>query len=192
MFVAGSALSGHTLSDQEIIFLLGPGNTAKSTYMKMLSMAIGPYFKELQCNGFSLSNTKVDKILNSYCNEPQIRITWVNEMKGDKIDDTLFKNFCEGELHTTKLFKENQHLVRHYSKCIITSNDMPNIRVDSGTFRRIKAYTHQSKFVKTKEEVDESKNIYLEDSNFLEKFSSDEMLNAVVDVLAVSCKNVSC
>jgi hypothetical protein len=47
-------------------------------------------------------------------------------MDGKKIDDTLFKKFCEGELQTTKLFKENQHLVNiivnvslHLMKCLI-------------------------------------------------------------------------
>jgi hypothetical protein len=186
--LVGSSLSGLTLSDQEIVFLLGQGNSGKSTMMKSTSLAVECYFKELQSNVFSQGNSKIDKILNSYCNDSQVRISWINEMDGKKIDDTLFKKFCEGELQTTKLFKENQHLVKHFSKCIITSNEMPNFRVDSGMTRRIKAYTHQSKFVKSKEEVNAAENIYLEDSNFLYKINNDKMLNAWIDILATACK----
>jgi hypothetical protein len=186
--IIGSSLSGLTLSDQEIVFLLGQGNSGKSTIMKTTSLSIECYFKELQSNVFSQGNSKIDKILNSYCNDSQVRISWINEMEGKKIDDTLFKKFCEGELQTTKLFKENQHLVKHFSKCMVTSNEMPNFRVDTGMTRRIKAYTHQSKFVKTKDEVKESENIYLEDSNFLSKMNNDIMLNAWIDILAAACK----
>jgi len=186
--IVGSSLSGLTISDQQIIFLLGIANSGKSTLMKTTSMAVQCYFKELQSNTFSQGNTKIDKILNSYCSDSQVRISWINEMDGKKIDDTLFKKFCEGELQTTKLFKENQHLVKHFSKCIITSNEMPNFRVDSGMTRRIKAYTHQSKFVKSKDEVNAAENIYLEDSDFLYKINNDKMLNAWIDILAAACK----
>ena len=186
--ILGSSLSGLTLADQEIVFLLGQGNSGKSTIMKTTSLSIECYFKELQSNVFSQGNSKIDKILNSYCNDSQVRISWINEMEGKKIDDTLFKKFCEGELQTTKLFKENQHLVKHYSKCMVTSNEMPNFRVDTGMTKRIKAYTHQSKFVKSANEVNESEHIYLEDSNFLFKMNNETMLNAWIDILAAACK----
>lgn len=188
IFVLGSALSGTTTKDQEIIFLLGQGNSGKSTTLKITNLALQCYLKELQSDTFSQGNSKIDKIMNTYGNSPQVRLSWVNEMEGKKINDTLFKKFCEGELQTTKLYQENQHMIKHYSKCIITSNEMPNFRVDSGMSRRIKALTHEAKFVKTKKEVNEDEKIFLEDVNLISKVTSDEMLNAWFDILAKKCK----
>jgi hypothetical protein len=189
IFVLGSALSGTATKDQEIIFLLGQGNSGKSTTLKITNLSIQCYLKELQSDTFSQGNTKIDKILNSYGNSPQVRLSWVNEMEGKKINDTLFKKFCEGELQTTKLYQENQHDIKHYSKCIITSNEMPNFRVDSGMSRRIKAFTHEAKFVKTKAEVNEQENIFLEDADLISKINNEVMLNAWFDILAKKCKS---
>jgi oxygen-independent coproporphyrinogen-3 oxidase len=57
-------------------------------------------------------------------NNPQIRITWINEIKDVKIDETLFKKFCEGKLQTTKLYEEESHDIIHNSKAFITANTM--------------------------------------------------------------------
>ncbi len=109
-------------------------------------------------------------------------------MEGKKINDTLFKKFCEGELQTTKLYQENQHMITHYSKTIITSNEMPNFRTDSGMSRRMKATTHEAKFTKNKKDVNEDEHIYLEDADLISKITSDTMLNAWFDILAKKCK----
>ncbi len=53
-------------------------------------------------------------------------------MKDSKIDDSLFKSFCDGQLETTQLYKDGQSSFRHYSIPIFTSNNMPNLKVDSG------------------------------------------------------------
>lgn len=143
---------------------------------------------ELQSNTFSQNNPKIDKVMNTYSSSPQIRLTWVNEMLGTKIDDTLFKKFCEGILQTTKLYKDAQFIIEHFSKCLITSNEMPNFRVDTGMARRIKAHTHLSKFTENEAEVDPSKNIYLVDQDFIDTMNNNEMLNAWFDILAEKCK----
>ena len=188
-FILESALSGKTTKDQEIIFLLGKGNSGKSTTLKITLLSLQCYAKELQSNTFSCGNTKVDKIMNTYANSPQIRISWVNEMEEKKIDSALFKKFCEGKLQTTMLYQENQHEIEHYSKLIITSNNMPMVKVDSGMCKRMRSCTQNSSFVKTMEEVNEKKNIYLDDDNFLESVNNDKMLNAWFDILAADCKD---
>jgi len=188
-FALGSALSGKTTKDQEIIFLLGKGNSGKSTTLKITLLSLQCYAKELQSNTFSCGNTKVDKIMNTFANSPQIRISWVNEMEEKKIDSALFKKFCEGKLQTTMLYQENQHEVEHNSKLFITSNYMPPVKADSGTCRRFRGYTCKSEFVKNKGEVKEDDNIYLDDDNFLESFNNDKMLNAWFDILAADCKD---
>jgi hypothetical protein len=124
--------------------------------------------------------------LNSFANNPQIRITWINEIKDVKIDETLFKKFCEGKLQTTKLFEDESHDIIHYSKAFITANTMIGIKVDTGVARRFKGYTHTSKFVDDEEEkVDESNHKYLIDKYLLENIvKSNNLLNAWVDILA--------
>jgi len=69
---------------------------------------------------------------------------------------------------------------------------MPNFRFDDALERRIKAYVHQSKFIKKEDvnpkdpykTIDESKNQYIADPNLLEHLGQEKYLNAFVDILA--------
>jgi hypothetical protein len=158
--ILGSALTGKSNVDQDTLFLLGKAAAGKSFIMELSQKTFECYFKELKNDTFSHNNSKIDKILNSFANNPQIRITWINEIKDVKIDETLFKKFCEGKLQTTKLFEDESHDIIHYSKAFITANTMIGIKVDTGVARRFKGYTHTSKFVDDEEEkVDESNQI---------------------------------
>lgn len=123
------------------------GSSGKSTILELTQLVIQCYFKELKYDTFALGNTKLDKILNTYDKEPYIRISWVNEMKDTKIDDSIFKEFCDGKCQTTKLFKDGQYNFPHSSLCVVTANTMPSIKIDSGTSRRLIGYTHKSIFV---------------------------------------------
>jgi len=184
--ILGSALTGKSNVDQDTLFLLGKGSAGKSFIMELSQKTFECYFKELKNDTFSNNNSKIDKILNSFANNPQIRITWINEIKDVKIDETLFKKFCEGKLQTTKLFEDESHDIIHNSKAFITANTMIGIKVDTGVARRFKGYTHQSKFVDGKnEKVDESNHKYLMDQYLLENIvKSNNLLNAWFDILA--------
>ena len=59
--------------------------------------------------------------MNQFLKSSQIRITWVNELLG-KIDDSLFKSFCEGSVITTQLYKDGTDVIPHHSKVVLTSN----------------------------------------------------------------------
>jgi hypothetical protein len=190
--VFGSALSGTSNIDQETLFLMGKGSSGKSFTLKLTQEAIEPYFKILQADIFSQSNSKIDKILNTFANSPEIRIIWINEMKDTKMDDSLFKSFCEGELQTTQLYKDGTCNIKHYGKCIATSNGLPNIKIDTGVKRRFIGYEHKSKFLKESdiqqgEKIDEKNNIYLEDRNILTTIKTSNLLDAWVDILALYC-----
>ena len=184
--ILGSALTGKSNVDQDTLFLLGKGSAGKSFIMELSQKTFECYFKELKNDTFSNNNSKIDKILNSFANNPQIRITWVNEIKDVKIDETLFKKFCEGKLQTTKLYQDESQDIIHNSKAFITANTMIGIKVDTGVARRFKGYTHQSKFVDGKnEKVDESNHKYLMDQYLLENIvKSNNLLNAWFDILA--------
>lgn len=187
LLILGSALSGKSNIDQETLFLLGPGSAGKSLILENTLNSLGCYAKELNNEVFCSKNGKVDKILNTFANSPYIRITWVNEIKDTKLDAALFKKFCEGRLQTTKLYEEESHDIVHNSKCIVTSNTMIAIKVDTGVERRWRGYTHSSEFTDDRNKVDESKHIYLKDKDLLSKLSKGNLPNAWFDILIGYC-----
>lgn len=160
LLIIGSALSGESCKDQDTLFLLGKGSSAKSFILTLTGLAIECYFNELKSDTFCLNNKPIDKSLNTYANGPYIRISWVNKLDSTKINGALFKKFCEGNLQTSKLYTESVHDIIHYSKCISTANILPIVQVDSGIERRFYGYTHGSLFVDNESEVDEQ-NIYI-------------------------------
>ena len=95
LYNLGSAISGVSKKDQSTLFLLGNGSSGKSMIMTLTKECIECYFQELESNTFSYGYTKIDKILNTFSKNPQIRISWINEMKDTKMDESLFKSFCE-------------------------------------------------------------------------------------------------
>ena len=181
--VFGSALTGKSTKEQDMMFLLGEGSSGKSTILLMLKEAITIYFQELKSDTFSTSNSERNKLANSYLDNKQVLITWINEMVSERIDAPFFKSFTEGNCTTTKLYKEGSFQFKHKSKVVATSNDFPNIQIDSGTRRRIRAYTHEAQFVDDVKLVDASKNIHLKDKDMIEDMITHQYLDAWIDIL---------
>lgn len=112
----------------------------------------------------------------------------MNELDDKRLDEKLFKEFCEGVIKLTKLYKDGLFEVLHYCLNVFTSNEMPNIKVDTGIATRTTSYTHTSKFVKSKDQVNESQHIYLADTELISKVSkNEELMNAVVDLVVEYC-----
>ncbi len=176
-------ISGTSNKSQYNLFLLGPGSSGKSSLMKICKVSLKEMIFEFKEDTFAQNNGKADRVLNMLMYNPYIRIMWVNELKG-KIDDSLFKQVCEGQVQTTTLFQEGQNVVKFNALLVNTMNDFPNIKIDSGVERRIKSLEHKSKFTTNKQEVNEKKNIYYADSNLIDEISNDEELqNAFVEIL---------
>jgi len=165
--------------------LLGEGSAGKSTILTMTKDSITDiYFNELKSDVFSTNSSEKNKLMNTYLDNKQILITWINEFSSERIDTSMFKSFAEGSCATTKLYTEGSFRFSHKSKIIATSNEMPNIKIDTGTSRRIIAYTHKSKFVDDVDDVDESKNIYLKNKNLLSEWKTSGLLDTWIDILA--------
>lgn len=143
----GSALTGHSIDNNIVLFLIGKGSTGKSFTLQLTLNAFEIYVKELKSDTFVVNNPNINKILNSYDKEPTPRISWINEMVDKRVDDSLFKQFPEGKIQTTKLYKDDIYTIYHYSMLIVTLNTMLNIKIDTGTARRIKSNYHKSEFV---------------------------------------------
>ena len=181
----GIALTGKSGVDQSTLFLVGKGLSGKSTIIEMCKLSLTDYTFTLPKDSFSKNYKGVDKVMNSYLNKSNIRISHINEPEEKQLDVNLLKNFCDGKIQTTSLFQDGSNNFEHYSKLIFTCNTYPNIKIDSGSERRVDSYTHGSFFCKKIDEVDESKNIYLGDLNFLNKMAEDtEYLNAFFTILA--------
>ena len=180
----GSAFSGEVKKDRTSMFLLGPSSAGKSLLMQMLLAGFSEtYVREFSSTTFARSNPNRNKIMNQFLKSKQIRVTWVNELVG-KIDDSLFKSFCEGSVCTTELYKDGSINVVHHSKVVLTSNEMPSIKMDTGVASRIVSYNHVAHFTEDVNKVDYSKYIFQKDKDLLSKINNSDILkNAVVDII---------
>jgi hypothetical protein len=70
------------------------------------------------------------------------------------------------------------------SKIILTSNELPNIRIDTGVSSRIISHSHRSFFTENDSEVDEEKYIYKRNNNLISEINNnDSYKNAVIDII---------
>ena len=181
----GSALSGKAIDDQTNFFMLGKGSSGKSLIMKLIKLSIECYMIEFKNDTFSKGNNKQDKIFNSLLINNLCRIAWINEMDDKKIDDSIFKSFCEGALQTVSLYADGLNEFTHTCKLISTMNEIPSIKIDSGTSRRIIAYNPLSKFTDDKNEIDNDNFIFKKDDTIINKFeNSDELLNGLFKIIS--------
>ena len=105
----GVALTGQSTFNQTMLFLLGIGESGKSTIMAILKLAIQSYMIILGRETFSNSYSKTDKVLNSYKEKLYLRITFINELSDSKMNDSLFKDFCDGNVQSTSLYKDGSY-----------------------------------------------------------------------------------
>lgn len=189
LLIMGSCLSGRATEQQDLLFLCGKGSSGKSFLMELTSLVIECYLKELKDDTFSQSNSKVDKILNSFVSNPQIRFTWINEPKDTKLDDSLFKSFCDGKLQTTRLYRDGSLTTKHYSKLFFTMNNLPNLKLDTGIKRRLKSLTHLSNFTYETNEINPLKHIYKRDDTILSTIIKKKLLDAWFDILSINCNS---
>jgi phage/plasmid-associated DNA primase len=184
-------LIGMPQADQDTLFLMGTGGSGKSFMLSLTGEAIGEYLELLQSETFEAANHKRDKIFNQLADKGYIRIVWINEFSDKRIDDSDFKNFCDGTLKVTKLYQDGSFTIHLRCKLVATTNLMPNMQINTGIVRRWVGYSHTAQFVDTPDQVDEAKNIYLKDRYLLEKIKDeDNLLNAWVDILAEMCADI--
>ena len=182
----GIAMTGLSTQNQQILYLLGKGSAGKSTVLSLMKLAFDNYVIELDRTIFSAStsDTHVHKILNTFLANRNIRITHINEPKDTKMDETLFKDFVDGNIKTTSLFKDGLNSFKHMSKVCMTANTMPKIKMDSGVVRRIEAFKHTSIFTNEVDKVDEEKRIFKKDEKLLSAVEENEdLLNAICDII---------
>ena len=170
----GIALTGQSTINQSMLFLLGVGESGKSTIMYIMKLAIQNYMLTLGRDTFSKGYSKIDKVMNSFKDKQYLRITFVNELSDSKMNDSLFKDFIDGNIQATVLYKDGSNDFKHNTKCVFASNIFPNIKIDSGTQRRINSFEHKSKFVDNPKDVNESNGICLKDKLLLTNLENND------------------
>ena len=75
--------------------------------------------------------------------------------------------------------------MEHNSLVVCTSNELPNIKWDTGTRRRVRSYEHKVRFTNDENEVDESKGIHKVDTKISENMPI--LYNAIVDIFMKKC-----
>jgi len=184
LMTLGIAITGQACDDQTMLFLLGLGSSGKSTIMELTKLSVEDYVYTLPKTTFSKGNKDISKILNIYLQRPYIRISHINEMEDTKMDESLLKDHTDGNIQTTTLYRDGCNDFKHYSKMVFTANTFPNIKIDTGTERRIDAYEHRSHFTENKDEVDEKNNIYYKNVKLLRDLKHDnKFLNAFISIL---------
>ena len=182
--IIGSALTGLSTRDSYLLFLIGEASAGKSTILDLTKITVQCYVKQIKPDTF-VEGKNTDKIVNTYHKCPYIRLTWLNEPKDRKNDCTFIKSWADGECNAEKLYQEGSHDFKHYSLTFFTANNMPNIQIDGGIQRRIRAYEHKSQFVDNIKDVDEKNNIYLKNSDLKIEFDNSlDLKLAFFDILA--------
>lgn len=185
LYILGSAMTGKATKEQKILFLLGLGESGKSTILLLTQKAIDCYFQQLEEDAFSNSNTNKDKTFSTFYDGQHIRIIWTNEPKEDGMNVSVFKMFVEGVIKGKLLYKNGIHQFEHNGLPVFTANTLPNIKMDTGVKRRFRGCNHMSKFTSDKKLVNESKNIFLKDRDFLDNIVQEGLLDAWIDILSI-------
>jgi len=183
--VFGAGLTGKSTEQQDMIFWISKGSGGKSTTWNLTQSALTKlYAHTLPSDTFCCSETQKNKVINHYVENRNILFSFLNDMKTEKMDAELFKNFIEGKVTCTMLYENGSQDMMHHSKIIGAGNSLPNIMVDTGTARRIKGNELISRFTENENEVDESKHIYLKDETLLRQINeSDDLKNAWISII---------
>ena len=177
----GGCLSGKITKEKKIFWFVGKGSAGKTTLNDLTQFAFTVYTVELKPDTFCSNSNDQSKVLNTFRDRPNIYFSFINEMSDSRLDCKTLKNFAEGKVSVTELYKDKMVPIVHKSMLFIAMNDLPNMVIDTGMKRRIWALYLKSLFVDNKKHVDESKHIYLKDKDFQETMTP--YLDAWVDIL---------
>jgi hypothetical protein len=157
----GLCLTGQT-EEQQLIINIGYGaGNGKSNLSKWFSEAFPIYCKKISNGAFSKGKNTFNKAFSSLINRP-IRLVYMEEWGTDNIDEEQIKSVIDSDKITVQPLFHEETIMNIQLKIEANANFDPNAKKDNGMERRANIFKYKSKFVTNKKDVDEEKNIYLQ------------------------------
>jgi len=186
----GLCLTGET---REQVFMLNLGTGAsngKSTLAKLYAEAFPIYHKAIGNDCFDKNNESgYNKCMSGLAGKP-IRLITMEEWGEKSQDVNKIKSTVEGSSITCKPLYERELTMRVQFKLEASSNHNTTVdSMDNGFNRRALLMEYDSKFVDSKEDVDEDNHIYLKDKGVDTLLDSNNMKLAFFHILAPYAKD---
>ena len=144
-------------------------SNGKSTHTEIHNCAMPFYTHKLNTQTFNENFSKVHKQFIKLFEKP-IRLAVMNELKTQKLDATLFKDFVDGEeLNVEKMYGTSFNR-KTQAKLKVSSNYDPHFDGDNGVLRRGIKLDFESIFTDEIIEDDWNKKIFVKDLELLDKF----------------------
>ena len=154
----------------------------KSTELNIHSKIFPIYTEKLSAETFNLNYSKRHKQLRQLLEEP-IRLTYIEEMKDEKLDGDFLKDYVDGTKIDCELLFGTKMVKPIQAKLMTCGNRDFNLRSCKGVQRRGLVQFYNSKFKKYDEDVDESKHYYKRVDGFEKRFDDEDYKNAYFYIL---------
>lgn len=166
----GYFMCGDASLKQNFWYIRGQSaNNGKSVIFEALMKIIANLIVKLESNFFEINYGSRHKEIACWSG---IRIAWVDELSQKQQDETVFKELSNGTPQRFKVMFGEMDTQPINFKMAIVSNYSPNINADKGIQRRLNLLQFDSQFVKTQEDVDEKKCLFLVDEDFVNKLAT--------------------
>jgi len=170
---------------------IGVGYSAsngKSTHTEIHQISMPFYTMKLDKKTFNEGNNKNHKQFIELFNKP-VRLSYMEELKTDKLDAELFKEFVDGKNLNVEVLYGSCKIHPIQAKLKTSSNFDLDIQNDKGVIRRGLKLNYESKFVYDIDDVNEDKYIYLADEDLIEKFEIDDDLKSAYIIMLLPYVN---
>lgn len=183
----GYAITGEK-DKSDVLFNIGyGGGNGKTTISQiLLKYVLKEYCNYTNGETFLLgidSNNR-SKFLSKL--QDKTRLLFIEEFDEMKLDIAFIKELSGSDYFEHKpLFSKKSINIKHYIKMSFIGNKDPNFKSDTAMNRRGRLIYYNNKFVSKKEydEAPDKKNLYIADTNYLNKFENDDYKNAFIQLL---------
>ena len=178
----GYCLTGQT-NEQKSLWQIGhTASNGKSTVSKIFCIAFQEYCFKFKSESLNERYAKIHKEL-AECKG--VRYAYIEELKQDKLDTSLYKDLVDGDMVNNEILFSTCEKINITFKLNVISNSDPNFKSDKGMMRRGILVNHTNEFY-DKEDHDKCNNkkgVYVKDKWILEKYKKEEYKNALFHLL---------
>ena len=183
----GLCLTGETKEQKFVLNVGEAASNGKSTQSMIFEKCFPLYTKKIGNDTFDKgAKTMFNKAMASMANKP-IRLVYMEEWGEEAQDTNLIKQTIGSSTLTVKPLYQEEIEMSIQFKLEAGSNYNPNTKSDNGLNRRGAKFEYESRFVDA-DEVDESKHMYLKNSELLSLFDDDDYKLSYFNLVAPYAK----